>query len=242
LLSRLTAAKPKIADYPFTTLSPNLGVAGEDERFVVADIPGLVEGASRGKGLGHRFLRHVLRCRALVLVVDLAAEDPTGDLASLRHELAAYDAALAARPHLVAATKADLLDDPEERARALDPDSIAVSAVRGDGLDLLRARLRELVDEAVAAEPERRPYVVLRPSRPPFTVARVGERFLVEGRGVERWVRDTDLDDESEVTALQRRLVKAGVERQLEAAGARRGDEVEIAGHVFEFLPEAATR
>jgi len=94
LLSRLSAAKPKIADYPFTTLTPNLGVAGSDEdRFVVADIPGLVEGAHEGRGLGHRFLRHIIRCRALVLIVDLANEDPAADLMTLRHELAAYDPA-----------------------------------------------------------------------------------------------------------------------------------------------------
>jgi GTP-binding protein len=242
LLSRLTAAKPKIADYPFTTLSPNLGVAGEDERFVVADIPGLIEGASEGKGLGHRFLRHVVRCRSLVLVVDLASEDPAGDLATLRLELAAYDRELSERPSVVAATKTDLVHDAAERARALGSDAIAVSAVTGDGLDELQTRLKELSDRAALAAPERKPYVVLRPGRPPFTVTRDGDRFVVAGRGVERWVRDTDLDDDREVTALQKRLVKAGVERQLAAAGARRGDEVMIAGHIFEFLPEPAAR
>ena len=242
LLSRLTAAKPKIADYPFTTLSPNLGVAGGDERFVVADIPGLIEGASQGKGLGHRFLRHVVRCRALVLVVDLAAKDPLDDLATLQLELAAYDPELSERPSVVAATKADLVQDASVRARALGSDAIAVSSVTGDGLDELRTRLRALADRAALAAPERKPYVVLRPGRPPFTVTRDGDRFVVEGRGVERWVRDTDLDDEGEVAALQKRLVKAGVERQLAAAGARRGDEVMIAGHVFEFLPEPAAR
>ena len=108
LLATLTAAHPKIADYPFTTLSPNLGVAGEEERFVVADVPGLVEGAHEGKGLGHRFLRHVSRCRALVLVVDLSAPDPAADLATVRAELEAYDRAMAARPSLVVGTKRDL--------------------------------------------------------------------------------------------------------------------------------------
>ena len=118
LLSRLTAARPKIAAYPFTTLTPNLGVAGGDgDRFVVADVPGLIEGAADGKGLGHRFLRHVVRCRALVLVVDLSAEDPAADLAVLRAELGAYDPALAARPAVVVGTKADLVDDARERAR-----------------------------------------------------------------------------------------------------------------------------
>jgi GTP-binding protein len=242
LLSRLTAAKPKIADYPFTTLSPNLGVAGGDERFVVADIPGLIEGASEGKGLGHRFLRHVVRCRALVLVVDLAAEDPLGDLVTLRHELTAYDPELTGRPAVVAATKADLVQDADDRARRLGSDAIAVSSVSGEGIDELQKRLAELADRAALAEPERTPSVVLRPGRPPFTVTREGGRYVVAGRGVERWVRDTDLDDEREVTVLQKRLVKAGVERQLAAAGARRGDEVMIAGHVFEFTPEPAAR
>src|SRR4051794_30683942 len=109
LLAALTAARPKVADYPFTTLTPNLGVAGGDRRFVIADIPGLIEGASEGKGLGHRFLRHVERCRALLLVVDLSAEDPAADLATLRAELEAYDPGLGERPSLVVATKADLV-------------------------------------------------------------------------------------------------------------------------------------
>src|SRR5438270_780106 len=113
LLSKLTAARPKVADYPFTTLSPNLGVAGEDERFVVADVPGLVEGASVGRGLGHRFLRHVTRCRALALVVDLAGQDPAKDLRTVRSELATFDPALAERPSIVIGTKADLVSDPE---------------------------------------------------------------------------------------------------------------------------------
>ena len=120
LLSRLSAAKPKIANYPFTTLTPNLGVAGGDgDRFVVADIPGLVEGAAEGKGLGHRFLRHILRCRALVMVVDLSADDPPDDLATLRQELSAYDRELGMRRSIVAGTKADLVDDAARRPRAV---------------------------------------------------------------------------------------------------------------------------
>src|SRR6185503_13274424 len=114
LLSRLTAATPKIADYPFTTLTPNLGVAeAGEERFVVADIPGLVEGAHRGKGLGHRFLRHVTRCRALVVVVDLSSPDPAADLETVRVELRAYDPELAERRSLVVGAKSDLVDDPD---------------------------------------------------------------------------------------------------------------------------------
>jgi GTPase len=236
LLSRLTAATPKIADYPFTTLTPNLGVAeAGGERFVVADIPGLVEGAHRGKGLGHRFLRHVTRCRALVLVVDLASPDPSHDLATLRQELGAYDPDLAERRSLVVGTKADLVEDPQAAADAIR--SLPVSAVTGEGLDLLTAQLDTMSRQVAAEQPPRTPYVVLRPGRPRFTVARENGGWRVTGRNVERWVRETDLDDERQLTRLQRRLIKEGVERQLGKAGARRGDEIRISDRAFEFLP-----
>ena len=238
LLAALTAAKPKIAEYPFTTLSPNLGVAGpEEERFVVADIPGLVEGAHEGKGLGDRFLRHVSRCRALVFVVDLASADPAADLATARAEIGAYDPELAKRPSLKVGAKADLAPDIDPEA-ALGAGAIAVSAVNGAGMDLLRERLDALAREAAAAAEERRSYVVLRPARPRFEVHREGERFRVVGRGVERWVAEADLDDPTTLERLQERLVREGVERELEAAGARRGDEVVIGRVAFEFLPE----
>ncbi len=237
LLSRLTAATPKIADYPFTTLTPNLGVGGsDDDRFVVADVPGVVEGAHRGKGLGHRFLRHIVRCRALVLMVDLSAPDPAADLHVIRSELGAYDPALVERPSLIVGSKADLLRDPGAAAEALG--ALPVSAVSGDGLDRLGAELERLAREAAAAEPSRSTYVVLRPGRPRFSVAREGDGWRVAGRNVERWVREADLEDERAVARVQRRLIKEGVERQLARAGARRGDEVRIADRTFEFLPE----
>jgi GTP-binding protein len=236
LLSRLTAATPKIADYPFTTLTPNLGVAeAGEERFVVADIPGLVEGAHRGKGLGHRFLRHVTRCRALVLVVDLSSSDPAADLDTVREELRAYDAELAERRSLVVGAKADIVQDPQEAANAIR--ALPVSAVTGQGLDLLAAQLETLSRQAAAEEPARGPYVVLRPGRPRFTVAREDGGWRVSGRNVERWVRETDIDDERQLTRLQRRLIKEGVERQLTKAGAHRGDEIRISDRAFEFLP-----
>jgi GTP-binding protein len=237
LLATLTAAHPKIADYPFTTLSPNLGVAGEEERFVVADVPGLVEGAHEGKGLGHRFLRHVSRCRALVLVVDLSSPDPAADLATVRAELEAYDRAMAARPSLVVGTKRDLAPDDDPQA-VLGSGAIAVSAIAGEGLDRLRERLDALAREASAVAEERSAYVVLRPARPRFVVKREGERFRVIGRDVERWVSETDLEDSVKLERLQRRLVKEGVERELASAGARRGDEVVIGDVAFEFIPE----
>jgi GTPase len=234
LLSRLTAARPKIADYPFTTLSPNVGVGGDDEaRYVVADVPGLVEGAREGKGLGHRFLRHLSRCRALGFVVDAATEDPRADLATVRAEVRAFDQELAARPSVVVVTKIDLVEDVPR----LDDDQVAVSGLTGEGIDVLAARLAEIAGSA--PEDDRRATVVLRPGRAPFSVRKVGERrFRVEGRGVERWVREADLEDPRQVVELQDRLRKAGVERRLAEEGAGEGDEVLIGGRAFEYFPE----
>jgi len=245
LLSRLSAARPKIADYPFTTLTPNLGVAEGDQRFVVADIPGLVEGAHEGRGLGHRFLRHVMRCRVLAIVVDLSAQDPERDARTLVEELAAYDPALAERPRAVAASKADLVD-PAARAAlvpALEPFGpvLVVSGLTGEGVDELRDRLESVAGRAARtaqADQDRAPRVVLRPGRDRFTVSREGERFRVTGRHVERWVADTDFEDPAEVVSLQNRLKREGVERRLAAAGARRGDEIVIGDRAFEFFPE----
>jgi GTPase len=234
LLSRLTAARPKVADYPFTTLSPNLGVAGGDgDRFVVADVPGLVAEAHRGKGLGDRFLRHVTRCRVLAYVVDAAARDPAADLRTVRAEVEAYDTELGRRPAVVVVTKTDLVD----RAPRLAEEQLEVSGLTGAGVDELADHLARLAAAAPSPGPE--PRVVLRPGREAFTVRPVGDRrFRVEGRTVERWVRQTDLEDPRQVIDLQDRLRKAGVEKRLEQEGAREGDEVEIAGRAFQYFPE----
>jgi GTPase len=240
LLSALTAARPKIAAYPFTTLSPNVGVAGTDrDRFVVADIPGLVEGASRGKGLGHEFLRHIVRCHALVLVVDLSAPAPADDLATVRAELDAFDPSLTQRPAVVVGTKTDLVPDLSAAAAGL-PGALLVSAVDGTGMDALGERLGRLAAEAASARSqEPPPPVVLRPGRPRFVVTPAGERrWRVTGRNVERWIRDADLDDDQEVATLARRLKREGVERKLASMGARHGDEVVIGDRAFEFLPD----
>jgi GTPase len=234
LLSRLTAARPKVADYPFTTLSPNLGVAEIDRtRLVMADVPGLLEGAHRGRGLGHRFLRHVSRCRVLACVVDAASEDPSADLAAVRAEVEAYDRELAERPSIVVVTKVDLVAN----APLVTEDQVEVSGTTGEGVDALAERLAAVVAATPEAAPNHR--VVLRPGRAPFVVRRVGDRrFRVEGRGVERWVRESDLQDPRQVIALQDRLRKAGVEKRLAQEGAREGDEVEIAGRAFQYYPE----
>ncbi len=233
LLAALTAARPKIADYPFTTLSPNLGVAGTEHRMIVADVPGLIDGAHQGKGLGLDFLRHVSRCRVLVYVVDLTGDDPAADLAAVRAEVSAYDAELAERPNLVVGSKADLPHAPPP------PEiDLVVSGVSGEGLDGLGARLQDVVSGAVADEPERTSVVVVRPGRDPYTVRREGVGFRVSGRGSSAgWPRST-CRIAREVAGLQRKLSKAGVERRLVAEGARRGDEVSIGHTTFEFIPD----
>ncbi|HEX2267800.1 MAG TPA: Obg family GTPase CgtA, partial [Actinomycetota bacterium] len=234
LLAALTAARPRIAAYPFTTITPNLGVAGGDERFVVADIPGLIEGAHEGKGLGLAFLRHVSRCRVLVYVLDLTA-DPEQDLRAVREEIASFDPDLAKRRSLVVGTKADLVEAGSFDRRVVD---MTVSGVTGRGIDELERRIRDLVEEARQDERPSAPFVVLRPAREAFVVKREGQRYRVSGPRVERWVAEADLDDDTQVGELQRRLVRAGVERRLAEAGARRGDEVVIGNSTFEFIPD----
>jgi GTP-binding protein len=166
-------------------------------------------------------------------MVDLAAEDPAADLATLRDELAAYDPDLVVRPSIVVGTKADLVDHPS----ALEPDALVVSGETGQGLDELLDRLAVLTKEAEELEPERAPFVVLRPGRPRFTVEREGSGWRVKGQTVERWILETDMDDEAQLVKLQKRLAKEGVERRLTELGARAGDEVAIRDKVFEFLP-----
>jgi GTP-binding protein len=235
LLSKLTAARPKVAAYPFTTLSPNVGVAGGEERFVVADVPGLIEGAHEGRGLGLTFLRHVSRCRVLVYVVDVTG-DALGDATAVRSEVAAFDPGLAERRSLTVGTKLDLLEDrPAQPPPGID---LMVSGLTGEGIDELEGVILEQVRQARDEEPPRAAHVVLRPAREPFVVKREGERYRVTGPRVERWVAEVDIEDPRQVTELQRRLVRAGVERRLAEAGARRGDEVVIGGVTFEFIPE----
>ncbi|MGH8887637.1 MAG: GTPase ObgE, partial [Egibacteraceae bacterium] len=254
LISRLSAARPKIAEYPFTTLVPNLGVVRALDPavdFVVADVPGLIEGASEGRGLGHRFLRHVERAGVLVHVLDCASDeqrDPREDLAKVLAELRAWKPDLVERPALVFCNKADADPDTAELVHedlvAQGWEVLVGSAVTGLGLDRLRHRLAQLVtkvraDAAVEEVDLEAARPVLRPAGGNgFTVEATGRGFRVTGDRVERWVAMTDLDNPEAVRYLQGRLLRAGVERELTKAGARRGDAVEIAGQVFDFEPE----
>lgn len=241
LISRISAARPRIADYPFTTLTPNLGVVRYgDESFVVADIPGLVPGAHEGKGLGHRFLRHVSRAALFVFLVDLAAEDRdvSAEVEGLRREIEAFDPALSDRPSIVVATKVDAARDRLAEVRAAHPDAMAVSAVTGEGIDELVAIMTKRVTDARASRSAPVGYVRHVTRDEPIRVAREDGGWRVRGRQPERAVAATDLDNDEAVARLQRKLIKMGVERALEQAGASAGEEVRIGDASFDFQPE----
>jgi GTPase len=256
LISRLTRAQPKIAGYPFTTLEPNLGtLEAADRQLVIADIPGLIEGASAGAGLGHDFLAHVERTRLLVHVLDLApldGSDPEENHAVIERELADHDARLAALPRVLALSKADLVTPEEAEAAAEDwrgrldgvPVLITSSATR-EGLDELAI---ELLRRVPVAEPvpldtadELAEYRVYRPAAArEFEVERLGPgEFRVTGEVVDRLIARHDLENEEALAHVERRLQRLGVIAALEGAGFTPGDDVEIAGVVFELDPGA---
>jgi GTP-binding protein len=262
LLSRLTRAHPKVAGYPFTTLSPVLGTLQADTRqLVLADIPGLIEGASDGAGLGHEFLAHVERTRVLVHVLDLNpldGSDPVENHATVEHELRSHDPRLAALPRILALSKADLVDAgtaaaaQAEWARRLGPDTpvLVTSAVTHAGLDDLATELMRRVPErpvpaadpglAAPAAPEAlAEHRVFRPAAPrSYTVKRIADgSFSVTGAGIERLLARYDLDNEEALAHLERRLRGLGVLNALAAQGFEPGDDVEIAGVAFDLDP-----
>ena len=237
-ISRVSAAKPKIADYPFTTLEPNLGVVGFDGReFVMADIPGLIEGAAEGKGLGHEFLRHTERARVLVILLDPAETQPSPpseQLATLRREIADYSSELASRPSLVIVNKADIAG-AREVAEALG--ARAVSALDGEGLREALHAIADLVEEAERAAPERQGFLLHRPLGPSFEVIREEDAWRISGQAVERAVSFADLTMLEAADMAAKRLSRLGVDGALTSAGATAGDEVRIGDLSFEFTP-----
>jgi GTP-binding protein len=262
LLARLTRAHPKVADYPFTTLEPVLGtLEAEDRQLVIADIPGLIEGASAGAGLGHEFLAHIERTRVLVHVLELApldGSDPTENHALVERELELHDRRLASLPRVLVLSKGDLVE-PETRerersrwAQALGPPVpvIVTSSVTGLGLRELSAELLRRVPVAPADQDESvtehlppselAEHRVFRPAADRgWRVQRLGERsFRVAGRGIERLVERYDLDNEDALSYLERRLRGIGVIDALEAEGFEPGDDVEIAGVAFDLDPD----
>jgi GTP-binding protein len=257
LLSRITRAAPKVADYPFTTLEPVLGTLETAERqLVIADIPGLIEGASEGAGLGHDFLAHVERTRLLVHVLDLApldGSDPVENHATIEAELEAHDPRLAALPRILALSKADLVP-PEESAAAADAwrarlgedvPVLVTSSATGLGLDELATELGRrvpLVQPATQVDLAAEGLAEHRTFRPAaeqgFRVSRGDDgMFVVSGPQVERLLARHDLDNEEAMMHVEGRLQRMGVMRALEEAGFEPGDDVEIAGVVFELDP-----
>jgi GTP-binding protein len=240
LISRISAAKPKVADYPFTTLEPHLGVVRLDEttEFVVADIPGLIEGAAEGRGLGHRFLRHVERARVLCFLLDLASMDavsPDEQLEILTNELREYQPELLERPQLVVGTKSDAAD-AEVLAGWVHP---VISAVTGAGVSDLVGRMASLVHEARQAEPVQEGMVLIRPEPEGVWVERLGDNeFRVHGRAAERVVALNDVTTHEALAYIDDRLKRLGVPRLLSRAGAQEGDVVWIAGFSFDYVPE----
>jgi len=252
LLSVVSAAKPKIAPYPFTTLSPNLGVVDVDgERsFVLADLPGLIEGAHQGVGLGHQFLRHVERTRLLIHVVDIAGSegrDPVEDYHKINEELRLYDERLASRPQVVAANKMDLPGAAEnlERFRRAVPDVpvYPISAATRQGVRELVYAVADLLETLpkepfVREETDAAEVKVFRaePEPEPFTVRRENELFVVEGPRIEKLVAMTDFSREDSVRYFAHLMRKMGVEDALRAKGAKPGDTVRIGDLLFDFL------
>jgi GTP-binding protein len=252
LLARLTRAQPKVADYPFTTLEPVLGTLERDDRqLVVADIPGLIEGASTGAGLGHEFLAHVERCRLLVHVLDLQpldGSDPVENFETVEAELREHGHGLAELPRILALSKADLVppeqvdEAVEQWTRRLNVDVIATSAATGEGLDELAASIfRHVPPERREEAPAETPasHRVYRPGRgDAFKVERTGPgAFRIEGERVERLIARHDVDNEEALRYVEERLRALGVIKALESAGFEPGDDVEIGGMVFELDP-----
>ena len=254
LITAVSNARPKVAAYHFTTLTPVLGVVdfNDGDGFVMADIPGLIEGASEGVGLGHEFLRHVERCKLLLHVVDAAStegRDPLEDIEKINEELWKYSETLAEKPQIIVANKADLIcreegtEDPVERIRKVyEPQGIPVfevSAVTHEGTKKLMSyvmeRLKELPREVTVYEPEFE-YEMDSGANLPFTVEQEGEGvFVVEGPRIEKMLGYTNLDSEKGFQFFQRFLRESGILKDLEAKGIQEGDTVRMYGHQFEY-------
>lgn len=235
LISVISAARPKIANYPFTTLEPNLGVVSidDDTNFVVADIPGLIEGASEGRGLGHQFLRHIERARVLCIMVDLAPDHdtpPEEQERILLEELGNYQPDLLERPRLTVGTKADMAVFPWEGE--------SISAITQQGVRALVGRLAALVAEARAAQPDEPGIVIIRPDVDGARVERLGDHeFRLVGRQVERVVALNDVTTPEAMSYIDHQLERLGVPKMLAKAGAAEGDVVWIASFSFEYQP-----
>jgi GTP-binding protein len=244
LISRVSEAKPKIADYPFTTLIPNLGVVSADDyEFVLADIPGLVEGAADGKGLGHEFLRHVERARVLVILLDptpLQTDPIAEQYRVLVRELEKHSPELATRRRIVAINKIDAREEaPVDTATGatLGIEAHRISGITGAGVDGLMYAIGEAVESQLRQAPDREGYILHRPLPESYDVARIGDEWVVSGKAAERAVNLDDLTSGAAADFAARRLARLGVDEALAAAGAVAGDDVRIGDIVFTYEP-----
>lgn len=247
LLSVVSAAKPKIANYPFTTLQPHLGVVEVDEyeTMVLADIPGLIEGAASGIGLGHDFLRHIERTRVLIHLLDGAAPEPLEDWAVINQELAMYDVALEKRPQLVVLNKMDLPDaiawEPileEEITKAGYP-FMSISAVTGQGVQAMLHRVKKMLDETPETKPETDEVVVIAPAEDEaFRIEKVKDGWRVHGRKIERIAAMTYFEFDATLLRFQNILEKMGITQALEEAGVQPEDTIYIGEAALEWGTE----
>jgi len=244
LLSVVSRATPKIADYPFTTLEPMLGVVDlDDNGFVVADIPGLIEGAHQGHGLGLDFLRHIERTRALVYIVDGGAVDPVGDMEKVKQEVLLYDKTLGDRPSIVVVNKIDLpqvRDNMDEFAAKMGGEMpLFISAATGEGVSVLIGRISEMLRHAKPPKPAidiDDEFKVFRPQpKNAFSVVNTGSIIEVRGDQVEKLVAMTDLDNEEARVYLKKRLARMGVAKAVEKAGVKLGDVVQFGKFSMEW-------
>ncbi len=245
LLSVISNARPKIADYPFTTLEPNLGVVNRDDRdFVAADIPGLVEGAHLGVGLGHSFLRHVTRTRVLIHLINGESEDPLADFNQINVELALYDEKLGRRPQIVAFSKMDLPDVQEKwdkirvELQKRGYEAIAISSATHENVNRLVQRVFQLLDELPeeTTEADAMPVYELPEEEVPFTIEQVGPgEFRVFGKRIERAADMTYWDYDEAILRFQRTLETLGITTALREAGVQEGDTVYIGNHELEW-------
>lgn len=249
ILSMISAATPKIASYHFTTLSPNLGVVKlrDGRSFVMADLPGLIEGASLGVGLGHKFLRHAMRTKILAHVIDMGAEEgrnPIQDYQVIRQEIIDYSEKLASKKEIVIANKMDLENAQHnlEEFRKNYPDIliVQVSSVTNTGFDELMKMLADTLDtigdEALYTDEEMMGHVTYKfKNERPFTITKVDDVWVLEGAELEKLFKMTRFDEDEAVMRFARKLKGMGVDEELERLGAKPGDEVQICDYIFEF-------
>jgi len=247
-LSKVTAAKPKIADYHFTTLSPNLGVCktSDNRSFVIADLPGLIEGASEGLGLGDKFLKHIERCKVIVHIIDMGATEgrnPYDDYVLINKELENYSKALIKKPMIVLANKMDMPDFEEnlkEFKKKVKCDIYPISAINGENLNQALIKIADLIDQSTEdelyEEDKYLSHVLYKfEKEQPYTIEKVNDYFVIHGEEIEKLFRMTKFESEESILRFARHLRKMGIDDELEKMGAKEGDLVKILDYNFEY-------